>query len=236
MQEAAGMRESRGRETLSVVIPALNEEGSIAATLESCRGADQCIVVDGGSCDDTRRIAVDCGATLLDSAPGRGRQLSAGAREARGDVLVFVHADTRLPAGFADMIREVIGDPSISWGRFDVRFDRATPLLAVIARLISWRSRVTRGATGDQAIFVRKVAYVRVGGFLEHGLFEDVDLCRRLRRDGRMGIPRLPVVTSSRRWREGGVVRTSLRMWVLKALYLAGVPASRLERLYRDVR
>ena len=123
-----------------------------------------------------------------------------------------------------------------SWGRFDLRFDRDTPLLALIARLISWRSRVTRGATGDQAIFVRRDAFERVGGISEDVLFEDVSLSRRLKRDGRMGVPAGVVVTSSRRWRHGGTIRTSLLMWTLKGLYLAGVPAARLARFYPNVR
>jgi hypothetical protein len=150
--------------------------------------------------------------------------------------LLFLHADTRLPAGFAHEVRRIVTSGRCSWGRFDLRFDRDTLLLALIARLISWRSRLTRGATGDQAIFVRRDAYERVGGISEDVLFEDVSLCRRLKRDGRMGVPAGVVITSSRRWRRGGTIRTSLLMWTLKGLYLAGVPAARLARFYPNVR
>jgi hypothetical protein len=151
-------------------------------------------------------------------------------------VLLFLHADTQLPAGFAEDVRRVLANDRCTWGRFDLRFDHDDLLLALIARLISWRSCLTRGATGDQAIFVRRDAYERVGGISEDVLFEDVALCRRLKRDGEMGVATGVVITSSRRWRQRGTIRTSLRMWVLKSLYLAGVPAARLARFYPDVR
>jgi GT2 family glycosyltransferase len=122
------------------------------------------------------------------------------------------------------------------WGRFDLRFDEAGPLLRLIARLISWRSRMSRVATGDQAIFVTREVFELAGGIRETELFEDVDLCRRLKRHGRMGVPRRRVVTSSRRWRMRGTWRTTLLMWTLKLLYLCGVPARRLARFYRNVR
>jgi GT2 family glycosyltransferase len=129
----------------------------------------------------------------------------------------------------------IVGEEA-AWGRFDVRFDHGSPLVHAIARLITLRSRMTRGATGDQAMFVRRDVYESVGGFREPELFEDVDLSRRLKRRGRMGIPCRPVVTSARRWRRHGAVRTSLRMWTLKLLYLAGVPAAKLARFYPDAR
>ena len=221
---------------ISVVIPTLDEEQSIAAAIASAGEADEVIVVDGGSRDGTCTTSAAAGAMVLHSAAGRGRQLAVGARAARGDVLLFLHADTRLPTGFAADVRLVLADAGCTWGRFDLRFDHSRPLLALIARLISWRSRLTRGATGDQAIFVRRDAYERVGGISEDVLFEDVALCRRLKRDGKMGVPTGVVITSSRRWRRRGTIRTSLRMWVLKSLYLAGVPAARLARFYPHVR
>jgi rSAM/selenodomain-associated transferase 2 len=225
-----------GPARISVIIPTLEEESAIASTIVSAAGADEILVIDGGSRDRTCEIATAVGARLVTSVPGRGRQLAAGARAARGDVLLFLHADTRLPAGFAHEVRRIVTSGRCSWGRFDLRFDRDTLLLALIARLISWRSRLTRGATGDQAIFVRRDAYERVGGISEDVLFEDVSLCRRLKRDGRMGVPAGVVITSSRRWRRGGTIRTSLLMWTLKGLYLAGVPAARLARFYPNVR
>jgi len=221
---------------VSVVIPTVNEESGIEAALASTEGAYEVIVVDGGSTDRTAAIAAANGARVLATARGRGRQMAAGARAATGDVLLFLHADSRLPSGFAESVIDVISRRACTWGRFDIRFDRGGPLLGTIARLISWRSRLTRGATGDQAIFVSYAAYRRVGGFSEQGLFEDVALCRRLRRDGPMGVPTGVVITSARRWRAQGTLRTSVRMWCLKGLYLLGVSSETLERYYRDAR
>jgi rSAM/selenodomain-associated transferase 2 len=221
---------------VSVVIPTLDEEEAIASALASAQAAHEVIVVDGGSTDRTVEIATAMGARVLLSGRGRGRQLSAGAADATGDVMLFLHADSQLPFGFVECVVDVIHGKGCSWGRFDIRFDEGGPILRLIAHLISWRSRWTRGATGDQAIFVSRRAYDRVGGFPEQGLFEDVALCRRLKRDGPMGVARGRVVTSARRWRRHGTIRTSLRMWSLKGLYLLGVRAESLERYYRNVR
>jgi rSAM/selenodomain-associated transferase 2 len=221
---------------VSVIIPTLDEERSIESSLASARGAFERIVVDGGSVDGTVAIATAAGARVLKSARGRGRQLTAGAEAATGDVLLFLHADSRLPPGFAASVGVIVARCGCTWGRFDVRFDDSRLVFALLARMISWRSRWTRGATGDQAIFVLRSAFKRVGGFRETGLFEDVSLCRRLKRDGRMGVPDGYVVTSARRWRAGGTVRTTVRIWCLKTLYLLGVPTRALERFYADVR
>jgi len=222
---------------VSVVIPTLDEESVIEATLASTRGADEVIVVDGGSRDATAALATACGARVLrPGMRGRGRQLDHGARLARGDVLVFLHADTVLPPSFAESIREVVASAGAGWGRFDLRFDHGGPLLRLIAWLISQRSRLTRVATGDQAIFVTRDLFVRAGGFRESVLFEDVDLTRRLRRMAPMGVPQGHVVTSARRWRAEGTWRTTLRMWTLRLLYFAGVPAERLAAFYADRR
>jgi len=221
---------------VSVIIPTLDEEAAISAALASAQPAHEVIVVDGGSADRTVEIAKAMDARVLVSARGRGRQLAAGAAAATGDVMVFLHADSQLPVDFVESVVDVIHGKGCSWGRFDIRFDEGGRLLRLIAHLIAWRSRWTRGATGDQAIFVSRLAYERVGGFPEEGLFEDVALCRRLKRDGTMGIARGRVVTSSRRWRRDGTIRTSLRMWSLKGVYLLGVRAELLERYYRNVR
>jgi len=207
----------------------------LATTLRSTREADEVIVVDGGSGDGSWEIAAASGALVLASERGRGRQMNAGALASSGDVLVFLHADTILPKGFAAEIERVLVRGA-GWGRFDLRFDSGGPLLHLIARLISHRSRLTRGATGDQAIFVRRELFDAVGGYGEDVLFEDVELCRKLKRLAPMGIPGAAVITSSRRWRSAGTLRTSLLMWGLKLLYLAGVPAARLARFYHNVR
>jgi rSAM/selenodomain-associated transferase 2 len=219
---------------LSVIVPALDEAAAIAGALQSAREADELIVVDGGSTDDTVKIARALGAHVVTSARGRGRQLSRGLEVATGDVVLFLHADTRLPPAFRSQIESVLRQAK--WGRFDLRFDRGGVLLRLIARLISVRSRWSRVATGDQAIFGLRATLIEVGGIREPDLFEDIDLCRRLKRHARMGVPAAPVVTSARRWRQRGTWRTTLLMWSLKTLYLMGVPARDLARFYRHVR
>ena len=221
---------------LSVIVPALDEERSIARALASAAEADERIVVDGGSRDCTASIAEATGATVVQGPRGRGLQQQLGADRATGDVLLFLHADSVLPPGFRASVLAGLAEPGVCWGRFDLRFDEAGTLLRLIAWLISTRSRMMRVATGDQAIFVTRAAFERVGGFRERQLFEDLDLTRRLKREGMMMIPPVPVVTSSRRWRNDGTLRTTLLMWGLKALYLSGVPAERLAGYYRRAR
>jgi rSAM/selenodomain-associated transferase 2 len=219
---------------LSVIIPTLNEGANVARAIRSAAEAEEILVVDGGSVDQTMDAARDAGARVVVSQRGRGRQLAHGAAIATGDVLLFLHADTALPAGFRADVADVLA--AAEWGRFDLRFDEGGPLLRFIAVLISLRSRVSRVATGDQAIFVKRDLFDIAGGIREPELFEDIDLCRRLRRHGRMGVPARPAVTSARRWRSAGTWRTTFLMWTLKLAYLCGVPAERLHRYYRDVR
>jgi len=221
---------------ISVIIPALNEAESIAEAVASADGADEVIVVDGGSHDATREYAAHAGARVISSDRGRARQMNAGADAAAGRLMVFMHADTRLPGGFREQLLNVIRRDEAHWGRFDLRFDAGGPLVRLIAGLINKRSRITGGATGDQAIFVTADVFRELGGYRDIPLFEDVELCRRLKRRYRMGIPSSPVVTSSRRWRTDGAIRVSLQMWSLKLMYLAGVSPQRLAKLYRDVR
>lgn len=221
---------------LSVIIPALDEEACIAAALACASEAGEVIVVDGGSSDRTGEIVRQRGGAFMEAPRGRALQMNAGARRARGDVLLFLHADTLLPQGFSRSIGEALAVPGAAWGRFDVRFDAGGPLLRLIAHLISWRSRASRVATGDQAIFVRRDLFVSIGGFAEIPLFEDVELCRRLKRRARMVVPPGHVVTSSRRWRQRGTIRTSLLMWGLKIAFLSGVSPNRLAAFYRSVR
>ncbi|HYC55734.1 MAG TPA: TIGR04283 family arsenosugar biosynthesis glycosyltransferase [Candidatus Binatia bacterium] len=225
---------------LSVIIPALQEAATIReAVLSTAAGLqrqDELIVVDGGSSDSTADLARAAGAAVITSERGRGNQLNAGARASAGDVLLFLHADSRLPVNFRAAITDVLADTAVIWGRFDVRLDSNRPLLRLIGHLISARSRMFRSATGDQAIFVRRADFEDMGGYREPKLFEDIELVARLRRRGRMGIPAGRVLTSARRWHKDGIWRTTARMWMLKALYLAGVPAQRLLDHYADER
>jgi len=223
---------------ISVIVPVLNEEKSIVATLRALRtlAPYEIIIVDGGSTDQTWTIAEQQGVSVTSSERGRARQMNRGAHQARGDVLLFLHADTRLPiSAFAD-INAALADPRYVGGRFDVELDGAHWLLPLVARLISYRSRITKVGTGDQALFVRRDVFMRMGGFPDIPLMEDIAFCRGLKKNGAVSCLRSRVITSARRWETDGVWRTIFRMWTLKLLYIAGVSPVRLKQFYADTR
>ncbi len=223
---------------ISVIVPVLNEEKSIAATLQALALLQlyETIVVDGGSHDRTAEIAAEFGVKVIPSERGRARQLNRGAREASGDVWLFLHADTRLPPTAFSDIAGVMGDPRYVGGRFDVELDGKHWMLPLVGRLISYRSRLSKVGTGDQALFVRREVFQRMGGFEDIPLMEDIAFCRRLKRQGAVACLRSRVVTSARRWETDGVWRTIFRMWMLKLLYLTGVSPARLKQFYADTR
>lgn len=216
---------------LSIVIPALNEAPGIRAALMAlsplrARG-HEVIVVDGGSEDGTAQLAQGCCDRVIAARRGRGAQMNAGAAAATGDALLFLHADTRLPAGADGLVLE--GLARRLWGRFDVTIEGAHRLLAVVAWAMNLRSRLTGIATGDQAIFVRRSAFA---GFEEVPLMEDIAFSAAMRRVGAPACLRARVVTSGRRWEARGVVRTVLLMWRLRLLYFMGARPERLAKLY----
>ncbi len=222
---------------LSIVIPTLNEAAEVAGALHAlqplrARGCEV-IVADGGSADATAELALPLADRVLIAGRGRARQQNAGAAAATGDVLLFLHADTRLPP---DADRIVIGGLETSgreWGRFDVRLTGRHPLLRVIERMIGVRSRLSGIATGDQAIFVRRGWFGRAGGFPDIPLMEDVALSRALKRLGPPLCLRAAVTTSSRRWEQRGVIRTMLLMWRLRLEFWLGADPARLSERYR---
>lgn len=223
---------------ISVVIPVLNEEKHIRATIEALRPhkPHEILVVDGGSSDRTKEICEGLGVTWLSSPRGRGRQMNQGARQATGDVLLFLHADTCLPVTAFGDIRGALKDPRCVGGRFDVTLDSDHWMLKVIGTMISWRSRITKVGTGDQAMFVRREVFSELGGFPDIPLMEDIAFSRALKRRGKVACLHSRVVTSARRWQKEGVWRTVLKMWTLKSLYLLGVSPFRLKRYYGDGR
>lgn len=217
----------------------LNEAATIASTLDALRrGARdaEIVVVDGGSIDASVAIARPLCDVLISAARGRALQMNAGARASHGDALVFVHADTIVPTTFAADIAAALSDPAVNGGRFDVELDASALPYRIIGAMISLRSRISRTGTGDQAIFVRRDVFDRIGGFPELELCEDLEFSRRLKRAGRVACLRTRVTTSARRWNRDGVARTVVRMWMIRAMYLMGVPPDRLKRMYSDTR
>jgi len=223
---------------ISVIVPTLDEAPVLASTLAAARAADdvEIVVVDGGSRDATVAAARTLADRVLDAPRGRAQQMNVGAQVARGDVLLFLHADTLLPAGYAAAVRGALARADAVGGRFDVRLDAPGVVFRLTERLINMRSRMTGVSTGDQAIFVRRTVFERIGGYPPLPLMEDIALCRALKRLGVMVALRDAVVTSARRWQRQGVVRTVLLMWGLRAAYYAGVSPVRLARLYADAR
>ncbi|HEY8515671.1 MAG TPA: TIGR04283 family arsenosugar biosynthesis glycosyltransferase [Candidatus Binatia bacterium] len=219
---------------LSVIVPALDEADEIEATLRRARAPQvvELLVVDGGSTDDTVARARPLADDVLIAPRGRALQMNAGARRACGDVLLFLHADTWLPEGFAEAVERAIAEGAIA-GRFDVELRGTHPFLPVIATLMNARSRWTGISTGDQAIFVRRDVFARLGGFAPIPLMEDVELGTRLRRAGRLAPLRERVSTSARRWEEEGVARTIVLMWWLRFAYACGASPEWCARAYR---
>jgi rSAM/selenodomain-associated transferase 2 len=219
---------------LSIVVPVLNEATDIEATLSAlaplrARGCEV-IVADGGSEDDTLALARPLATRTLAAPCGRARQMNAGAAIATGDVLLFLHADTRLPDNADRLIAKALATSRRIWGRFDVRFaDGALPLIACMMNL---RSRLTGIATGDQAMFVTRAAFEAGGGFPDIPLMEDIALSRRLKQVSRPISLRACVATSARRWRKHGVIGTVLLMWRLRLAYFLGAEPKALARAY----
>jgi len=192
-------------------------------------------VDDGGSRDGTRPALDGLGVRVVDAPRGRARQMNAGARATAAPILLFLHADTRLPDGAVDAVCAAV-DGGAAGGCFRVRIDSPDPRLRLAARIINLRSRLWASATGDQAIFVRRDVFDRLGGYRELALCEDLDFVRRLGRAGRFVVADAEVATSARRWHGHGVMRTIALMWTLRLGYHLGVSPDLLARWYRDAR
>ena len=221
---------------ISIIVPVLNEAQGISESLAALaplrsRG-HEVIVVDGGSSDKTPDLARRAADRVVSAPRGRASQMNAGAALARGEVLVFLHADTRLPEGAGARILQGLAASGRAWGRFDVRIEGASVFLPVIAFFMNLRSRATGIATGDQAMFVRREAFERAGGFPPLELMEDIALSRSLKRVSRPLCLAEKAVTSGRRWERHGVLRTVFLMgWLRLAFFLGAAPAS-LARFY----
>lgn len=229
--------------TISVIIPTLNEQTTLVRTLAhtSTLNMDEVVVTDGGSTDRTIPMAgAFCArvpnARLITAPCGRARQMNEGVKASRGEILLFLHADTQLPSTARQDIEAVMQDGQVVGGRFDVGFDRQTLWGTIISTMMNRRSRWSGIATGDQAIFVRRQVFEQLGGFADIPVMEDIDFSRRLKRMGRTAPLRSRVVTSYRRWETHGPIRTILLMWILRFLYWTGVSPRRLHHFYAATR
>ncbi len=225
---------------LSIVVPVLNDAAALERLLEDLsthmalfETPVELLVVDGGSTDDSRTVALKYGASLLDAPRGRGQQLNTGCRAARGDWLWLLHADTRPDE---DAVREMCAEASragtVGWGGHSVRFDDGSAQMRLTAALMNARSRLTGICTGDQGMFLHRQLLVRVGGVPEQPLMEDVELSRRLKRLCAPRCRQTMVQTSARRWRQSGWLTTVLRMWRYRLRYWLGEPAETLAADY----
>ena len=225
---------------ISVIIPVLNEEASIGACLDQFRDDDnvELIVVDGGSKDSTKQIVEAHGKALWVGSleAGRAHQMNAGAYKATGDGLLFLHADTFLPSDGLKVLRESLDVPDVVGGRFQLGLSENTIGFRLVAWFSTLRSRYLGITYGDQGIFVRREVFQNVGGFPPLKLFEDSEFCSLVARAGKFVMFNARVCSSTRRWRQWGVVRTVIWMWILRLLYMCSVSDHTLSRWYRAVR
>jgi rSAM/selenodomain-associated transferase 2 len=223
--------------SLAIIIPTLNEAANIGSLLKDLRALQlgaPIVVVDGASTDQTISQAQGLADQVITAAPGRASQMNAGAATLvhKPDYLLFLHADTRLPKNAGLELARAFAQGAL-WGRFDVQISGQSKMLALVARLMNWRSRLTGIATGDQAMFVRTDVFAQLGGFKDQPLMEDIELSRRLRALARPACLRGPAVTSGRRWESRGVWRTIFLMWRLRYRYWRGHSAEALAKEYR---
>ncbi len=222
-------------ETISVIVPTLNEESSIAPVLRSAGDAEDVerIVIDGGSDDKTESAATSAGGRVFQSARGRGLQMNEGARRATGEILLFLHGDTLLPQSFDELVRSTLRREGVVAGAFRLGIDGGGWTLRAIERVANWRSRLLQLPYGDQALFMRRQIFHQIGGFPETPILEDLTLVRRLKKHGRVALVPDMVRTSPRRWDRIGPLRTTLLNQVILLGHIFGVPPEQLARWYR---
>lgn len=222
--------------TLSVIIPALNEEQTLAKTLDYLSGQGEIIVVDGGSTDETVEFAQNYGATVLSSLPGRGAQMNTGAYNSSGDNLLFLHADTLPPIGFSELIEKTLECPDVAMGAFALGFNKTEKKLQGIAKAANLRSRLLNLPYGDQGFFMTRSRFDEIGGFPEIEIMEDFVFVRKMKSLGKIVHLPEPVTTSSRRWKNLGCIKTTLINQLIVGGYLVGVSPARLSRMYKRLR
>lgn len=222
---------------ISIIIPTLNEEGNIEAAINSIQSNNiEIIVVDGGSQDETLLIAKSLDVKVIVSAPGRANQMNAGAMVASGEMLLFLHADTRLPTGFDEMIRTTLAKPGIVAGAFALQIDAPDWGLRLVEFGVKWRSHLWQMPYGDQAIFLTKDVFQQVGNFPQIPIMEDFELMKKLKSLGKIYLLPTPVITSPRRWLKKGILQTTILNQIIVIAYLLGVSPNRICNWYRQER
>jgi len=234
--EGRGPRAARKPAALSVIVPTLNEAEGIATFLQAlqplrARGAEL-VLADGGSRDGTVSLATPLVDRVISSPRGRATQMNAGASVARGEVLLFLHADCTLPENADLLIMSGLENPGRHWGRFDVRLSGEAPMLRMIGTLMNWRSRITGICTGDQGLFVERSLFESVGAFPDIPLMEDIAISKRLKSHSAPLCLSATLTTSSRRWEKRGIWRTMVLMWRLRLAYFLGADPGRLAEIY----
>lgn len=227
---------------ISIIIPVLNEEETLKSVLSKLpNSADiEVIIVDGGSEDNTVKVAqifkqnTDVEVQILETVRGRAHQMNMGAKSATGEILLFLHADTQLPDRFEKWVRQVLDEPNVIAGAFELKITASVTGLRWVEQGVKWRSHFLQMPYGDQAIFLKASIFWDVGGFQELPLMEDFELVNQLRRRGKIALVPAAVMTSGRRWQKLGVLRTTLINQIIIIAYLLGISPNRLANWYRS--
>jgi rSAM/selenodomain-associated transferase 2 len=223
--------------TISIIIPVLNEAAIIQSALKQLKKdlTGEIIVVDGGSQDNTVALAQEMGVKVIISIiAGRAQQMNAGAAVAKGEILLFLHADTQLPSGYCQTISKLLAQDKVIAGAFSLTIDGQQKSLRLVEMMVNWRSRLLSLPYGDQGIFLSKTAFEELGGFADLAIMEDFEFVQRLKRRGKIAIASTSVITSSRRWHKLGVLRTTLINQLMVIGYYLGISPKQLKIFYQN--